>query len=83
MILPLSENNKSLSVPASAVLNSTLGIFVIKVEKNVAHWVPVTAGIANGEVTTIIGQVSPNDVIVKNASEEIRDGQNIRVKLLK
>ncbi|PZT99796.1 MAG: efflux RND transporter periplasmic adaptor subunit, partial [Chryseobacterium sp.] len=83
VILPLSENNKSLSVPSTAVLNSTLGVFVIKVEKNIAHWVPVTAGIANGEVTTIIGNISTNDIVVKNASEEIRDGQNIRVKLLK
>ncbi|MEN5308955.1 efflux RND transporter periplasmic adaptor subunit [Chryseobacterium cucumeris] len=81
VILPLSANSKSLSVPTSAVLNSTLGVFVIKVEKNTVHWVPVTIGIANGETTTIIGHISPNDVIVKNASEEIRDGEHIRVKL--
>lgn len=80
VILPLSENSKSLSVPSSAVLNSTLGVFVIKVEKNTAHWIPVTSGIANGETTTIIGPVSPGDVIVKTATEEIRDGQNIRIK---
>lgn len=83
VILPLNENNKSLSVPSSAVLNSTLGVFVIRVDKNKAHWIPVTSGIANGEMTTIIGQISPKDIIVKNASEEIRDGQNIRVKLPK
>ncbi|WP_262708319.1 hypothetical protein [Chryseobacterium sp. CH21] len=43
----------------------------------------MTSGIANGETTTIIGPVSPGDVIVKNASEEIRDGQNIRIKVPK
>ncbi|MEY8758419.1 efflux RND transporter periplasmic adaptor subunit [Chryseobacterium tongliaoense] len=83
VVLPLSENSKALSVPTSAVLNSTLGVFVIRVEKNKAHWIPVTSGISNGETTMIIGAITPNNVIIKNASEEIRDGQNIRVKLLK
>lgn len=83
VILPLSENNKALSVPTSAVLNSTLGVFVIRVEKNIAHWVPVTAGISNTDTTTIIGPVSPSDIIIKLATEEIRDGQSIKVKLSK
>lgn len=83
VILPLSENNKTLSVPTSAVLNSSLGVFVIRVEKNTAHWVPVTSGISNGDTTTIIGSVTPDDIIVKSASEEIRDGQSIKIKLLK
>lgn len=83
VILPLSDHTKALSVPSSAVLNSTLGIFVIRVEKDRAHWIPVSSGISNGDTTTIIGEVSPDDVIVKAATEEIRDGQGIKVKLSK
>jgi RND family efflux transporter, MFP subunit len=81
--LPLSENTKTLSVPTSAILNSSLGIFVIRVEKNTAHWIPVTSGISNGDYTTIIGPVTSDDIIVKSASEEIRDGQSIKTKPLK
>lgn len=83
VILPLSQNNNALSVPTSAVLNSTLGVFVIIVEKNIARWVPVTSGISGGETTMITGPVGPDDILIKNASEEIRDGQSVKIKLIK
>lgn len=83
IIVPLQSNNKAISVPSSAVLNSTLGVFVIRVENKKAHWVQVTTGATNADVVEVIGQLSAKDTIIKKASEEIRNGQEVNVQVEK
>jgi len=78
--LPLSGSTKALSVPYTAVLNSTTGVYVIKVENGKAAWVPVSTGISNDSVVLVTGPVSASDVLVKYASEEIRNGQEVKVR---
>ncbi len=80
IIVPLQSDDKAITVPSSAVLNSTLGVFVIRVEDKKAHWVPVTTGITDGKMMEVVGALSSQDVIVKQATEEIRDGQEINAQ---
>jgi hypothetical protein len=72
--IPLQSNEHALTVPISAVLNSTLGTFVIRVKDKKAEWVPIKRGISDAKMTEILGQISAQDSLVQQASEEIRDG---------
>lgn len=70
--LTMSGNNKVFVVPPSAILNSTEGTFVIKVENGHSKWVPVNVGRNSDDKTEIFGELNEGDTIVVKASEEIR-----------
>ncbi|UZR98663.1 efflux RND transporter periplasmic adaptor subunit [Chondrinema litorale] len=71
--IPLVSNEPSFVVPSTAVLNSTEGVFVIKVKDEKSVWVPVSLG-QNGEgKTEVFGDLSEGDTIILNATEEIRN----------
>lgn len=72
--LSLESSEKALIVPKTAVLRSTLGIFVIKVSNGKTVWVPVKEANTSKEMIEVFGDLQYNDTIVKNASEETRDG---------
>ncbi len=77
--IPLTgSSDKGFVVPAKAVLNSTQGIYVIKVVNNHAVWVPVKVGRKVEDKAEIFGDLALNDVIVKTASEEIRDSAEVK-----
>jgi membrane fusion protein (multidrug efflux system) len=77
IFIPLQSDAAPLTVPKSAILNCTLGTFVIRKKDNKAEWVPVKIGIETKEKTEIIGQLTKLDQLVEKASEEIRDGSSI------
>lgn len=79
--VPLQTNAATINVPTSAILNSTLGVFVIRVNSGTAKWIPVQAGTSNGERTEVTGNINPLDTLVKKATEEIRNGQSITIQL--
>lgn len=74
--VPLKGNASNFVLPASAVLNAPKGIFVLRVSNNKVNWVPVQTGRSDGNNTEVFGGLQANDVLVKNASEEIRDGSD-------
>jgi RND family efflux transporter MFP subunit len=75
--LPLSTKDSTFIVPKTAVVNSTERIFVIKVEQGTAHWVDVKKGRAIDDRMEVFGDLQPGDSLVKNASEEVRDGSSV------
>jgi len=79
--VPLPSQDSTFIVPESAVVNSTESVFVIRVINNKAEWVHVKTGRdANGEME-IYGDLKPGDMLVKTATEEIRNGsvlQNVK-----
>lgn len=76
--LPMSTSDSSLSVPVQAVLNSTQGVFVIRIENQKAHWVPVTTGRNDAVNIEIIGDLKEGDLVVRHANEEIRDNSEVK-----
>jgi membrane fusion protein (multidrug efflux system) len=74
IFIPLKSNKTALTIPSQAVLNSTLGTFVIRVKGKKVEWIPVTLGIAANNVIEVFGKLTAQDTIVKLASEEIRNG---------
>jgi membrane fusion protein (multidrug efflux system) len=78
--LPLPAKDSSFVVPKSALVNSTVNPFVIRVVNQKAAWVNVQPGRSSENNVEIFGNLSPGDQLIKTASEEIRDGSTIRTK---
>ncbi|CAG4998073.1 Toluene efflux pump periplasmic linker protein TtgD [Dyadobacter sp. CECT 9275] len=78
--ISLDNGTDKIAVPRKAVLNSTKGVFIIKIVNGKAQWVPVKTGRSTEEQTEIYGDVQEGDVIVKTSAEEIRDGSNVKIK---
>ncbi len=76
--IPLPAFDSSFVVPKSAVVNSTIKPFVIKVVNNRAQWVNVQPGRTVDDKEEIYGQLSPGDQLIKIATEEIRDGADVK-----
>ncbi len=77
---PVRRTKPSLLVPPTAVVTTTERSFVIRVTNGKAEWVNVAKGVAAGDLVEVMGAVSVGDVVVKRASDEIRDGSAIAMK---
>lgn len=81
--IPLNGNANNFVVPATAILNSTKGVFVIKITDKKTKWVPVTTGQSENGKTEVFGDLTAGDTLVTTASEEVRNdapAANIKVK---
>ncbi len=76
--MPIERTAKTLFVPTTAVVNSSEKMFLIKVQDNRAQWVSVQKGNVLDSLVEVFGDVQPGMAIVKKASEEIRDGQEVK-----
>lgn len=77
---PVRRARPSLMVPATAVVTTTERSFVVRVRDGRAEWVNVGKGVASGELVEVFGAVAVGDVVVKRATDEIRDGSAVTVK---
>jgi hypothetical protein len=71
---PVGGGENLLFVPTTSVVTTTERTFVIASVNNRAHWIDVRKGPTVGEIVSIRGQVSVGQVIVKRATDEIREG---------
>ena len=78
--LPLPATDSSFVVPKSAVVNSTIKPFVIRVVNNKAQWVNVQIGRNADDKEEIYGKLTTGDQLIKTATEEIRDGADVKTK---
>jgi multidrug efflux pump subunit AcrA (membrane-fusion protein) len=76
--LPLPANDSTFIVPKSAVVNSTQSVFVIRVVNNKAEWVDVKTGRENNGVIEIYGNLNSGDLLLKTATDEIRNGSSLQ-----
>ncbi len=76
---PTRRREASLFVPVSAVVSTTLDNHVCRVDNNVIHYAKVDKGENMENLVEVFGpDLKPGDKIVLRASEEIRNGQEIR-----
>ncbi|WP_040005898.1 efflux RND transporter periplasmic adaptor subunit [Fibrisoma limi] len=64
----------ALAVPNTAVITSTERQYVIKVQDGRAQYVEVKQGQKSGDMTEVFGNLRPDDKIIVNAREDIREG---------
>jgi membrane fusion protein (multidrug efflux system) len=76
--VPLPSRDSAYIVPKTAVVTSTEKVFVVRVANHHAEWVPVKKGFESGDVMEIYGDLKPGDSVVKQATDEIRDGSEVR-----
>lgn len=72
---PVRRSAPSLFVPASAVVQSTEGTFVVRVEDGVLRRVAVSRAASMGDRVEVMGDLRPGDLVVRRANEELRDGE--------
>jgi membrane fusion protein (multidrug efflux system) len=77
--VPLPSRDSALIVPKAAVVTSTEKVFVIKVVNHKAQWVEVKKGFSSGDMVEIYGSLENGDQVVQKASDEIRDGSNVKI----
>lgn len=81
--VPLTGSASNFLVPTTAVLNSTKGVYVVKIADKKTKWIPVTTGRTEKGKTEVFGELTTGDTLVTVASEEVRDNapaNNVNVK---
>lgn len=73
------SGDSTMVVPATSVVSTQERVFVIRVDGDTARWVDVTVGRLSEGNREIFGELEPGDVLVKKASDEIRNGRPISV----
>ncbi|SKB98736.1 efflux RND transporter permease subunit [Dyadobacter psychrophilus] len=75
--LNTARTANTLFVPTSAVVYSSEQVFVIRGKDKKAEWVPVKRGTVVDTLVEVFGDLHAGDPIVKKASEEFRNGENL------
>jgi RND family efflux transporter MFP subunit len=78
--IPLPAIASTLVVPKTAVVETSEGIYVIKADNNKATKVPVKKGRETDDQVEIFGAVQAGDELVRQATEDIKDGSSIQIK---
>ena len=77
--IPVQRPEPTLFLPTKSVITSSEKVFVIKNNEGHAQWVEVKKGIVSDTLTEVFGDIKKGDKVVRKASEEIRDGQEIKI----
>jgi RND family efflux transporter MFP subunit len=77
---PLGRGKDSLFVPRTAVAETTERVFVIRVRDGRAEWIDVRRGVFQGDLAEVFGDLTPGDVVVARASDEIRPGTSVQAR---
>lgn len=72
--LPVARNSSTLFVPASSIVTSSEGVYVIRAKENMADWVNVSKGSRLDTLVEVFGALQEGELIVKNADPELRHG---------
>jgi RND family efflux transporter MFP subunit len=71
---PVRRSHPSLMVPKTSVVTTTERIFVIRNRDGRAEWVNITKGASDGDQIEVSGGLKPEDMVVRRATDEIREG---------
>jgi membrane fusion protein (multidrug efflux system) len=76
--VPIPARDSTFIVPKTAVVISTEKVFVVLVNNHHAQWVDVKKGLQSGDKIEVYGDLKQGDKLVKQATDEIRDGSVVR-----
>lgn len=78
--LKLQRPDSTLWVPATSLIHTQSGIFILKVNKGLVQRVPVIEGSRKDSLIEVFGDITGTDEIIKKASEELEEGSQIKNK---
>ena len=76
--IPMLSGAKSLLVPKSAIIRSTEREYVITLQNGKANLVDVKEGLTGRDSIEVFGNLKVNDPILVNATDEIRQGDEVK-----
>jgi hypothetical protein len=71
------SSRPALFVPRTSVVTTTERTFVIRNQNGRAEWVDVKKGAADGDLIEVIGALRPGDMVVRRATDELREGATL------
>jgi membrane fusion protein, multidrug efflux system len=81
VLWPVRQNRPALLIPPTSIVTTTERAFVVRVNKDVAEWVPVARGAPVGDLVEVYGALHESDVVVRRGSDELREGTRVKVNL--
>jgi membrane fusion protein (multidrug efflux system) len=75
---PVHRSRPSLLVPKTSVVTTTERTFVIRNQNGHAEWVNVVKGTSDGDLMEVSGNLQAGDMVVRRATDEIREGTPIQ-----
>jgi membrane fusion protein, multidrug efflux system len=69
---PIHRMGASLVVPRTAIASDLEHTFVIRVRDNKTEWVQVQAGLTKDDLSEVLGDLKPGDLVVVRATDELR-----------
>lgn len=75
---PVRRSRPSLLVPKTSVVTTTERTFVIRDQSGHAEWVNVVKGASDGDQVEVSGDLHAGDMVVRRATDEIREGAPIQ-----
>lgn len=76
--IPMLSGAKSLLVPNGAIVRSTEREYVVAVRNNKAVLTDIKEGLAGNDATQVFGNLKPDDKIILNPTDEIKQGDDIK-----
>lgn len=77
---PVRNPGAALWAPKTAVVTTTERTFVIRDRGGRAEWVDVKKGVTEGDLMEVIGGLKAGEMVVRRATDEMRDGTPIHSK---
>lgn len=77
---PVRKAGSALLVPPTAIATTTERSFVIRLEAGRARYISVKRGLAMGDLVEVQGALAAGDVLVRRATDELREGTPLRAK---
>jgi membrane fusion protein, multidrug efflux system len=71
---PVRRSRPALMAPKTSVVTTTERTFVIRSRDGLVEWVNVVKGAPDGDLIEVSGNLKPGDLVVRRATDEIRDG---------
>jgi len=75
---PTRRQAPSLFVPVTAVVSSLINTYVCKINNGIIETVPVKKGQTMGGLVEVFGELHQGDLVAKQASEELQNGETVR-----
>ena len=78
VLWPVETAKASLLVPATSIVTTTERVFVIRYRNGRSEWVHVRSGASVGNLVEVEGELKPGDQVVERATDEIREGAELK-----
>jgi RND family efflux transporter MFP subunit len=75
---PVKHSGTSLLVPKTSVVTTTERTFLVRQTNGRAEWVSVAKGAADGDLIEVSGNLQAGQMVVRRATDEIREGTVLR-----